>query len=152
MFTIDASIHLNAVNPTEEGSAESQAFLQQLRDQSCPTFSPTLLLVEVATAVARARNDANRGIAIARAIRGIPSQVWVPLDDALADDAAQLGAYHHLRGADAVYAAVAQRHGTTLITLDRQQLERLSSAMTVLTPAQALERLNKLSKAEKRRT
>ena len=151
MFTIDASVHINAVNPAEEGSAESQAFLKQLRDQAWPMFSPTLLLVEVATAVARAQNDSEHGIAIAQAIRGIPNQVWIPLDGALAEDATRLGAEHRLRGADAIYAAVALRYRTTLITLDRQQLERLSPTMTVLTPAQAIERLAVPPKAEGRR-
>jgi len=45
---------------------------------------------------------------------------------------------HRLRGADSVYAAVARRHGAILITLDRQQLERGSSSLSVLTPADAL--------------
>jgi predicted nucleic acid-binding protein len=151
MFTIDASVHINAVNPKEEGSVESQAFLERLRGQPWPVFSPTLLLVEVATSVARAKDDANRGIAIARAIRGIPGQVWVPLDDALAEEAARLGAEYRLRGADAVYVAVAKGYGASLVTRDRQQLERLPSTLPVLTPAEALARLAKLAKADKRR-
>jgi predicted nucleic acid-binding protein len=151
MFTIDASVHINAVNPTEIGSAESRAFLKQLREQPRPMFSPTLLLVEVATSVARAKNDANRGVAIARAIYGRPGQVWVPLDGALAEEAARLGAEYRLRGADAVYVAVAKRYGATLVTRDRQQLERLPSAVMVLTPTEALTRLAKLAKADKRR-
>jgi len=151
VFTIDASVHVNAVNPKEEGSAESQAFLERLRGQPWPVVSPTLLLVEVATSVARAKDDANRGIAIARAIRGIPGQVWVPLDDALAEEAARWGAEYRLRGADAVYVAVARRYGASLVTRDRQQLERLPSTLPVLTPAEALTRLAKLAAADKRR-
>ena len=151
MFTIDASVHINAVNPTEEGSAESQAFLERLREQPRPVFSPTLLLVEVAASVARAKNDANRGIAIARAIRGIPGQVWAPLDDALAEEAARLGAEYRLRGADAVYAAVARRYGATLVTRDRQQLERLPSTLPVLSPSEALVRLAPLAKTDEKK-
>jgi hypothetical protein len=37
-----------------------------------------------------------------------------------------------------VYAAVAQQHGATLVTLDRQQLERLPAVLHVLSPADAL--------------
>jgi predicted nucleic acid-binding protein len=150
VFTIDASVHINAVNPTEVGSVESQSFLDLLRGQPQPVFSPTLLLVEVAASVARAKNDANRGIAIARAIRGIPDQTWVALDESLADEAVQLGAKHHLRAADAVYAAVARRHGTTLVTLDRQHLECLPSAVPVLTPTEAIAHLTRLARAAER--
>lgn len=147
MFTVDASVHVNAACLTEPGAAESQALIDQLHERPWAVFSPALLLVEIAAAVARNKNDAMEGRAMAQAVRALPGQVWVPLDDALADQAVRLAAEYRLRGSDAVYAAVAQRYGTTLITRDRQQLERLSSVITVLTPAQALERLAELSKA-----
>ena len=51
---------------------------------------------------------------------------------------ARLAAHYRLRGADAVYAAVAQRAEATLITADRQQLERLEGAVPILSPVQAL--------------
>jgi predicted nucleic acid-binding protein len=141
MFTVDTSVHVNALNPSEEGSGDSQAFLEQVHKRPWPVFSPTLLLVEIATAVARAKDDAGQGIAVGQAVRGLPGQVWVPLDVQLADDAAQLGAEYRLRGADAVYAAVARQCRTTLVTRDRQQLERLSPVLVVLSPSEALARL-----------
>jgi predicted nucleic acid-binding protein len=56
----------------------------------------------------------------------------------LADQALPLAAQHRLRGADAVYAAVALAYTTTLISLDNEHLNRLSGIVSVLTPAQAL--------------
>lgn len=79
-------------------------------------FSPTLLIVELAAVVARAFNDAQRGIAYARAVRQLPRQVWLPLDGGLVDVAMTLAAQHQLRGADAVYMAVAQQTGAILVT------------------------------------
>ena len=134
MYTLDASVHINALNVTEPGSAASQACLQQLLAQRQAIFSPTLLLVELAAAAARALNDAALALELTQAVRGLPGQVWVSLDDALAAEAAQLGAEARLRGADAVYAAVARRYGATLITRDRQQLERLAALVSVMTP------------------
>ena len=99
---------------------------------------PTLLLTEVAAAVARALDDTDRAIALVATLRGWSSQTLVLLDGALSDRAVQLAATMRLRGADAVYAAVAQRYGTMLVTLDRQQLERLPSVVRVLRPAEAL--------------
>jgi predicted nucleic acid-binding protein len=148
MFTIDVSVHLNALNPAEEGSVESQAFLEQVHRRPWPVFSPTLLLVEVAAAVARVMDDAGQGIAMAQAIRGLPGQVWVPLDDSLAEEAFRLAAERRLRGADAVYTAVARHNGTTLVTRDRQQLERLRPALPALTPAEALARLTEMAGAD----
>jgi predicted nucleic acid-binding protein len=138
MFTIDASVHINALNSAEEGSLESQALLEQTSRRPWPIFSPTLLLVEVAAAVARAFDDAEKGAMLAQAVRNLPAQIWVPLDESLADEAARLGAECRLRGADAVYAAVARRYGTTLVTCGRQQLERLRPTLPAMTPAEAL--------------
>ena len=138
MFTIDASVHVNALNRAEAGSGESQAFLEFVSKRSVPVFSPTVLLVEVATTIARVFNDPAKGIAFAQVIHRLPGQVWVPLDEITALEAGRLGAIHGLRGADAVYAAIAHRHRSTLITLDRQQLERLSPILRTQQPIEAL--------------
>ena len=151
MFTVDASVHVSAASPSEAGAVESHSFIDQLHGRPWPVFSPTLLLAEVAAVVARNKNDTAQGVAVAQAVRGLPGQVWVPLDDSLADEAVRLAAEFRLRGVDAVYAAVVKRYGTTLVTWDHQQLERLSSTLPVLTPAEALTRLAKLAKADKRR-
>jgi len=138
MYTIDASVHVSALNPAEMDSASSRAFLALVQREQMSLFCPTLLLVEVAAAVARALGDAGRAMALAAALRGWPNQVLVPLDEASAGRAADLAATAQLRGADAVYAAVAQQYGTTLVTLDRQQLERLQSVVRTARPGDVL--------------
>jgi predicted nucleic acid-binding protein len=138
MYTVDASVHLSALNPYEPESAASQAFLDRVRQRQIPLYCPALLLVEVAAAVARTMDDAGRAVALAAALRGLSNQTLVPLDDALAGVAPDLAANSRLRGADAVYAAVARQYGTTLITLDRQQLERLPPTVKTARPAEVL--------------
>jgi len=56
------------------------------------------------------------------------------VDETVADLASDVAADHHLRGSDAIYAAVALRFGTELVTLDRQQRERLSKLLRVTEP------------------
>ena len=138
MYTIDASVHISALNPAEADSAISQAFLALVRQHRLPLFCPTLLLVEVAAAVARAFDDTGRAVALADALRSLPNQTLVPLDETLADRAVALAATARLRGADAIYAALAQQYGTTLITLDRQQLDRLPPQVRTARPADVL--------------
>ncbi len=141
MFTVDASVHINALKATEDGSPESQAFLERLHSRPWPVLSPTLLLIEIAAAATRALGDVEQGLALAQAVRNLPGQIWIPLDELLADEAMHLAAELRLRGADAVYAAVARCYGTKLITRDRQQLERLRPVLPVLTPDEALTHL-----------
>jgi predicted nucleic acid-binding protein len=82
--------------------------------------------------------DTVQAMALAALVRDWPNQTLVPLDGALMDRATDLAASSRLRGADAVYAAVAQQFGTTLITLDRQQLERLPPEVSTVRPADLL--------------
>ena len=138
MYTIDASVHVSALSPAEASSTTSQAFLALIQRQQTSLFCPTLLLVEVAAAVGRAIGNADRAIELAIALRGWPNQTLVPLDEALAEHAVALSANTRLRGADAVYAAVAQQYGTTLVTLDRRQLERLPPLVRTVHPGDAL--------------
>ena len=65
----------------------------------------------------------------------------VALDEALGDQARALAAQYGLRGADAVYAAVAQQAGCTLISLDHEHLTRLGSIVMVRTSAAVLAEL-----------
>jgi predicted nucleic acid-binding protein len=99
---------------------------------------PTLLVTEMAAALSRAFNDYEKGMTFAQAIRDLPNLTLVSLDEPLVVAAAELAARYRLRGADAVYAAVAELHRTTLVTNDRQQLERLSAILPVMRPSQAL--------------
>jgi len=138
VYTVDASVFLNAFLPREAGHAESTSLLTRLRDASAPVVVPTLLLPEVAAAIARGQSDDMLARAFAGALRRLPHLVWIPLDDALAQSAAEVAAQHRLRGSDAVYAAVALRFGSVLVTLDHEQRERLTTVLDARTPAEAL--------------
>jgi predicted nucleic acid-binding protein len=138
IYTVDASVFLNAFNPYEVGHEESHHLLARLQEQSAPIIAPTLLLPEVAAAVSRGRGDEDLAREFAAALGRLPHLVLVPLDTALAQQAAGVAAQYRLRGSDAVYAAVALRFGSILITLDREQRERVAEALTSRYPAEAL--------------
>jgi len=138
VYTIDASVFLNAFNPYEVGHEESHGLLARLQEQSAPIIVPTLLLPEVAAAVSRGREDQDLAREFAATLVRLPHLVLVPLDTALAQQAADVAAQYRLRGSDAVYAAVALRFGSTLVTLDREQRERVADALTTRYPAEAL--------------
>jgi predicted nucleic acid-binding protein len=137
-LTVDASVFLNAFNPYEAGHENSLCLLSHAQAQAVPIVVPTLLLPEVAAAVSRGRQDAALARDFASTLRRLPHLVWVPLDETLARQAADVAAQHCLRGSDAVYVAVALRFGSTLVTLDREQRERVADAVTARFPAEAL--------------
>ena len=137
-YTVDASVFVNGFNPYEAGHEESRRLLALLQEQAAPIVVPTLLLPEVAAAISRGRQDADLAREFAAALSRLPHLVLIPLDTTLAQQAADVAAQYQLRGSDAVYAAVALRFGSTLITLDREQRERVTSAILTLYPAEAL--------------
>jgi len=137
-YTVDASVFLNGFNPYEAGHEESHRLLAQMQDDAVPIIVPTLLLPEVAAAVSRGRDDADLARRFSANLRHLPHLFLVPLDQTLADQAADIAAQHRLRSSDAVYAAVALRFGSTLVTLDREQRERVAAVIPTCLPAEAL--------------
>ncbi|GAB4505103.1 MAG: hypothetical protein Fur0043_20980 [Anaerolineales bacterium] len=132
--TLDASVVVNAFSPTEEGSERSWKFLSELRERAVPLIVPTLLLVEVVASLARKQDNTELALDWLQEFHRFPNLILIGLDENLANIAAEIAAHHRLRGSDAVYAAVARRFATTLVTLDAEQLERLQPVVTARMP------------------
>jgi predicted nucleic acid-binding protein len=138
-YVLDASVFLNAFNPIERGSEQSKALLLRLQQDGVPLIAPYLLLPETAAAIGRGQNDPQLAQRFALALQRFPGLVLIPLDKVLARQAVAIAASHRLRGSDAVYAAVAQRFGCPLITLDREQHDRLAAMFTTYYPVEILQ-------------
>lgn len=138
VYTIDASVFLNAFNPYEGGYEESHRLLARLQAGSVPIVVPALLLPEVAASVSRGREDEELAREFAAALSRLPHLMLVTLDTTLAQQTADVAARYRLRGSDAVYATVALRFGSTLVTLDREQRERVSEVLNARYPTEVL--------------
>jgi predicted nucleic acid-binding protein len=138
-YTVDASVFLNAFQPIEVGQPDSQRFLAFLQAEAIPIIVPTFLLPEVAATIARGHQDAEMARRFVAALIRLPHLVLVSLDTTLARQSVDIAARHRLRGSDAVYAATALRFGTTLVTLDIEQRERVSTVLKTRSPADALQ-------------
>jgi predicted nucleic acid-binding protein len=132
--TIDASVFVSAFTPTETAHQASKAFMLSIRQKAVPIIVPVLVLPEISAALARGQNKPDLGKAFVQELKNFPNTTFINLDSSLADLAVEVAANHRLRGSDAVYAAVALRFGTQLITLDREQLERLPKVLDVRAP------------------
>lgn len=137
-YTIDTSVFVNAFNPHERGHAESLQILAAIQERGDPIIVPSLLVAEIASAVARASDDTIGALQYANATAALPHLTLVSLTPVMAGRAAELAATHRLRGADAVYLAVARRYATTLVSRDDEQLKRASEVAVCKTPEAAL--------------
>ena len=132
--TIDASVFVSAFTPSEEAHQASNAFMREVRESGVPIIVPTLLIPEIAAAIGRGQGKPDLGYSFAIEVSQFPNVTLVNLDESLAKTAAEIAATYRLRGSDAVYAAVAKRFATELVTLDREQLERVKKVVQVRKP------------------
>jgi predicted nucleic acid-binding protein len=118
---------------------------EELNRAGIPAFAPALLLAEMAATISRTRRDAIRARVVAMSLLDLSYLTLLPLDNLLAQRAAELAADYRLRGADAVFLAVAQQTGTALVTLDAELRTRAASRITTYTPEEALVALRRTS-------
>jgi predicted nucleic acid-binding protein len=97
--------------------------------------APELLLVEVAAALARQTKQVTFAQQAVSYLHSTSQVQFVPLDMALALDAADLAARSSLRGADAVYVATAHQRALPLVSWDQEQLSRATILADTYTPA-----------------
>jgi predicted nucleic acid-binding protein len=133
--TVDASVFLNGFFPSEAGHQESNRFLRGLQEKGVPVIVPFLLLPEIAGTISRIQRNPALARDFAASLQRLPGLVFISLDGALAQMATDIAADHRLRGSDSVYAAVALRFDTTLVTLDREQLRRLAGIVPCRQPS-----------------
>ena len=132
--TIDASVFVSAFTPTEPAHQSSKSFMLMMREKSVPIIVPVLVLPEISAALARGQGKPELGKAFVKELRSFPNTTFIDVDEPIANLAVDIAANNRLRGSDAVYAAVALRFGTELITLDREQLDRLPKILPVRAP------------------
>jgi predicted nucleic acid-binding protein len=131
---IDSSIFVTAFLPKEPAHAASKRLMLNVRQQCIPVMVPFLVLPEISAALARGRGKPEAAKAFVREMRNLPNVPLIDLDEGIADLAVEVAAKHCLSGSDAVYGAVAPRFGTELVTLDKEQPDRLATLVTVHAP------------------
>ena len=137
MPVVDASVCVALFKADEPGHEAARAWLTATLGAGEPVVSPAILLAEVADALARGLAATGAAEAI-RAVEMLRRRTLVelfPVTEGLAARAAAVAAEHSLRGADAIYVALADQLEMPLITFDRQQIERGAAAVEIRRPA-----------------
>jgi predicted nucleic acid-binding protein len=136
ILCVDANVFVAASTAREVHFLDSRAFFDRADHAGIPVVSPSLLIAEVAAAIARQSGDSGLARQTVAIIRRSPNLGLLGLDAARADQAAEQAIRLRLRGADAVYAQVALELDAVLITWDSEMLQRVSPAVSAMTPGQ----------------
>ena len=142
MLTLDANVFVAAEIRSEPDHESSRHVVMAAVEKGLRLHLPWLAVVEASVAIGRRFGSADPAARVAAELTGMPGAIFHPLDRSLALLATAMGAEHRLRGADAVYAAVARKYGTCLITCDDELRRRTAGAIDALTPQEWLERLS----------
>ena len=124
MNVVDASVMVGALHPLDVHHLASRAWLRQEILAGNELIAPLLLLSEVAGAVTGRSGDTALGRQAVRRLVALQQLRLVPLDVRLSLLSTQMAIELQLRGADAIYVALAAQIGIPLITWDREQFER----------------------------
>ena len=137
-FVIDASVFVADARLPEPFHADANRLLETLAARGCVLHVPTIVLSEIAAALARGVRDPILAYQAVNMYRQWPGVRLAPVDETLGSLAAEIAAGYRIRGCDAVYVALAFVQGAVLITLDVEQRECTPQSIPARTPAQAL--------------
>jgi len=134
MIVVDASVWVSVFLVEDIHHVASRAWLANATRSTEILVVPAILPAEVSGAIARRVGQPSLGRQAVEQIMRFPTLRLVAVDQRLGRLAADLAADHQLRGADALYVAVAQRLGASLVTWDREQLARAPKSIKAHSP------------------
>jgi len=134
MPVVDASVCVAIFNEDDLGHLDAAAWFVAASLDEEPIVAPAILLAEVGGALARAMMDDSTPMEVVTLLRSGRLLELFVVDERLAARAATIAAAFRIRGADAIYVALADQLGIPLITSDRQQLERGGRLVTARAP------------------
>ncbi len=133
-MVVDASVVVSRLVPHDVHHQASRRWLVQHVAGGGLVIAPALLLPEVAGAVGRRTGAPRLARRAVQAVLRLPALRLVPVDEVLASRAASLAGQLRVRGADAIYLAVAVGLRLPLVTWDFEQRDRAGRLVEVLVP------------------
>ncbi|HEX3130204.1 MAG TPA: type II toxin-antitoxin system VapC family toxin [Thermoanaerobaculia bacterium] len=134
MPVLDASVCVSLFRADDPGHQASLQWLERALQGDELIVSPVILLAEVAAALGRGLGDTKLSRQVVELLRARQIIDLLPVHEALAGRAAEVAAEQKVRGCNAIYVALAEQLEMELVTLDRQQLERVAEVVVTRNP------------------
>ena len=136
MYVPDASVWVARFWRNDPRHADAYEWLQRATQSGQPIYAPTFLLAEVSGAISRRVGTVRSAQEAVREIRTMSTSdeiTFFELDEELLNESVDIAARYRLRGADAIYVAVAHVANSTLVTLDNEQRDRAAGLVETIT-------------------
>jgi predicted nucleic acid-binding protein len=133
-MVIDTSVWISGLLPADPNHHIAVNWIDQYVQSGGILIGPTLLVIETAAGISRVSGQPILARRAASQLYGSPFFRIVPLDQKLVDETADTAADFRLRGADAVFVALARIEAIPLVTFDHEQLTRPASIIATVRP------------------
>ncbi len=134
MIVVDASVWVSFLVRQDANHTVTHRWLRSVLAAGEPVAAPVVLLAEVGGAISRRIENPDVGEKAVKQLLSIPTLHLVGVDHALGIQAGHIAARHGLRGADAIYVAVAAELNVPLASWDKEHLERTSETIVSYAP------------------
>ncbi len=134
MIVIDASVWISRILVDDPFHTASRAWLLSQARQGHLLIVPSLFFAEVGGAVSRRSGSEAIGVEAIQRIARVPALRVVAMNHELGMQAGRLAARLRLRGAEAVYVALARRLNIPLATWDQELFQRGGLAAAIQRP------------------
>jgi len=139
MLTIDTNVWVAGTLEEEPSHDVSRRFLKWVQEREPILHLPTLLVAELAGAIIRRTGDPLLAGKSRTMLERMPRSHFHELSFDAATQSASLAVQLRLRGPDAVYAATAFATNSVLITMDKELMQRASTVISAMSPAEWLD-------------
>src|SRR5258708_679450 len=136
-MVVDASVWVSRLVADDVFHAASRRWFVQHAAAGGQWVAPGLVLAEGVGAIFRGTSKPDLASRTLTNLLHLPGLRLVGLDRRLGREAAELAASAGLRGADAVYAALARHLAIPLITWDVELRQRVGNTLEVIQPGQS---------------
>ena len=142
MIVIDASVWIARTISTDFFHSDSKRLFNRLFEQGETLAIPDIALIEIAGAVPRISGDFDRAIKVVEAVQSLSTLQCHASTGRMSQLAIAIAASQRMRGADAVYVALARELEAQLISWDVEQVERSQPLVHACNPIEFLQREN----------
>jgi predicted nucleic acid-binding protein len=133
-LVVDASVWVALFWPDDPRHAASRSWIELQVGEGEEMLIPAIAMPEVAGPIRRRTGDRNLAQQAVSTMLEVPGVTVVPVTEELGRLSGELSALLALKGADAVYAALAFTESVTLVSWDSEQLERCPGHIATRTP------------------
>ncbi len=133
-IVIDTSVWVSWLLPTDSNHTVARNWINQHIQNGGSFISPTMLVIETASSIARVTNRLTFATSAASQLYTIPFITLVPISQSLVDETVTVAAQYKLRGADAIFVALAKIRDIPLVSFDHEQLTRPANVIATIRP------------------